>query len=76
MTMRASATRLSNAVIRCVIDGLSVADRIEQARVPCFAGLEFEFEADPAVGVDRLGTPLVRRDGDPAFEVLVDIDDR
>ena len=52
--MHASATRLSDAVIRCVIDGLPVADPVEQARVPCFAGLEFEFETDAAVGIDRL----------------------
>ena len=44
--------------------------------MPRFAGLEFEFETDPAVGVDRLGIALVRRDGDPALEVLVDIGDR
>src|SRR5665213_251657 len=52
-SLRASATRLCDAVIRCVIYGLAVADRIEQARVPRFAGLEFEFETDPTVSVDR-----------------------
>jgi hypothetical protein len=31
LAMRPSATRLSDAVIRCVIDGFPFADRIEQA---------------------------------------------
>jgi hypothetical protein len=76
MTMRVSATRLSNAMIGRVIDGLSVADRIEQARVPRFAGLECEFETNPAVGVDWLGIEFLRSEGKPPLVVLVDLSDR
>jgi hypothetical protein len=76
LAARASAPRLSDTVSWRVIEGLPVADRIKQARVPRFAGLELEFETDPSVGIDRLGITLVRRDCDPALEVLVDISDR
>src|SRR6185503_21048554 len=49
----AGAARLSDAMIRRVIEGLPIADRIEQTRVPCLARLELEFETDSAIGVDR-----------------------
>ena len=64
-------------MIRCVIDGLPVADPVEQAGVPCFAGLEFEFETDAAVGIDRLSNPHLRAvTVTRRLKVLVHIGDR
>src|SRR5260370_33741836 len=65
---------LADAVIRGREKSLADFERVEQAAMPGFAGIELDFEAEPAIGIHRLGLPMPRSNRYSADEIAVTID--
>ncbi len=63
---------LVDTVIQGRESSFAIFQRVEQAAMPRFTGIEADFEAEPAIGIHRLGLPRSNRYS--ADEITVAID--